>query len=57
MKHEFPIFSRTIHGKPLTYLDNAASTQNRWRSSKRWTTATATTTATSIAACITSRNN
>lgn len=27
MKHEFPIFSRTIHGKPLTYLDNAASTQ------------------------------
>ena len=27
MKHEFPLFSRTIHGKPLTYLDNAASTQ------------------------------
>lgn len=27
MKNEFPIFSRTIHGKPLTYLDNAASTQ------------------------------
>ena len=27
MKKEFPIFSRTIHGKPLTYLDNAASTQ------------------------------
>ncbi len=27
MKNEFPIFSRKIHGKPLTYLDNAASTQ------------------------------
>ncbi len=27
MKNEFPVFSRSINGKPLTYLDNAASTQ------------------------------
>ncbi|WP_298644622.1 SufS family cysteine desulfurase [uncultured Cardiobacterium sp.] len=27
MRHEFPILAQTIHGHPLTYLDNAASTQ------------------------------
>ena len=27
MWHEFPILAQTIHGQPLTYLDNAASTQ------------------------------
>ena len=27
MRHEFPILAQTIHGQPLTYLDNAASTQ------------------------------
>lgn len=26
-KSEFPIFKRTIHGKPLTYLDSAATSQ------------------------------
>jgi cysteine desulfurase/selenocysteine lyase len=27
IRQEFPILSQTIHGKPLVYLDNAASTQ------------------------------
>lgn len=27
IRKEFPILSRTIHGQPLVYLDNAASTQ------------------------------
>jgi len=27
MKHDFPIFSRLINGRPLVYLDNAATTQ------------------------------
>lgn len=27
MKKEFPIFDQPVNGKPLTYLDNAASTQ------------------------------
>lgn len=27
IKRDFPIFTRTVHGKPLVYLDNAATTQ------------------------------
>ena len=27
MKNEFPVFDQPVNGKPLTYLDNAASTQ------------------------------
>jgi cysteine desulfurase / selenocysteine lyase len=27
LRAEFPILSRTVHGKPLVYLDNAATTQ------------------------------
>ncbi len=27
IKRDFPIFARTVHGKPLIYLDNAATTQ------------------------------
>ncbi len=27
IRHEFPILARTVHGKPLAYLDNGASTQ------------------------------
>jgi cysteine desulfurase/selenocysteine lyase len=27
IRREFPILSRTVHGKPLTYLDSAASSQ------------------------------
>lgn len=27
IKRDFPIFERTVHGKPLIYLDNAATTQ------------------------------
>ncbi len=27
IKRDFPIFTRTVHGKPLIYLDNAATTQ------------------------------
>jgi cysteine desulfurase/selenocysteine lyase len=27
VRRDFPILSRTVHGKPLVYLDNAASTQ------------------------------
>ena len=27
LKKDFPILSRQVHGKPLVYLDNAATTQ------------------------------
>ncbi len=27
IKHDFPILSRTVHGKPLVYLDSAATSQ------------------------------
>ncbi len=27
IRQDFPILARTIHGKPLSYLDNAASSQ------------------------------
>jgi cysteine desulfurase/selenocysteine lyase len=27
IKRDFPIFARTVHGKPLIYLDNAATSQ------------------------------
>ena len=27
LRHDFPILSRQVHGKPLVYLDNAATTQ------------------------------
>ena len=27
IRRDFPIFERTVHGKPLVYLDNAATTQ------------------------------
>lgn len=27
VREDFPILSRTVHGKPLVYLDNAATTQ------------------------------
>ncbi len=27
LRRDFPIFGRTVHGKPLIYLDNAATTQ------------------------------
>ncbi|HKG73998.1 MAG TPA: cysteine desulfurase, partial [Aestuariivirgaceae bacterium] len=27
VRADFPILARTVHGKPLTYLDNAASAQ------------------------------
>ena len=27
VRAEFPILSRTVHGRPLVYLDNAASAQ------------------------------
>ena len=27
IRADFPIFKRKIHGKPLVYLDNAATTQ------------------------------
>src|SRR5919198_5045499 len=27
IREDFPILSRTVHGKPLVYLDNAATTQ------------------------------
>jgi len=27
IRKDFPLLSRTMHGKPLVYLDNAASTQ------------------------------
>ena len=27
VREDFPILSRSVHGKPLVYLDNAASAQ------------------------------
>ncbi len=27
IRKDFPILERTVHGKPLVYLDNAASSQ------------------------------
>ena len=27
IRREFPILDRTVHGKPLVYLDNAATSQ------------------------------
>ena len=27
LREQFPILSRQVHGKPLVYLDNAATTQ------------------------------
>ena len=27
IRNDFPILRRTVHGKPLAYLDNAATTQ------------------------------
>ena len=27
VREDFPILSREVHGKPLVYLDNAATTQ------------------------------
>jgi cysteine desulfurase/selenocysteine lyase len=30
IREEFPILSRQVHGKPLVYLDSAASTQKPW---------------------------
>ena len=29
VRESFPILSRTVYGKPLIYLDNGATTQNR----------------------------
>lgn len=30
IRKDFPVLSKTIHGKPLVYLDNAATTQKPW---------------------------
>src|SRR4029453_16932390 len=27
IRHDFPVLHQTVHGKPLVYLDNAASSQ------------------------------
>ena len=27
LRRDFPILGRTVHGRPLTYLDNAATSQ------------------------------
>jgi len=31
IRGDFPVLSKTIHGKPLVYLDNGATTQKPWR--------------------------
>lgn len=31
LRADFPILSREVYGKPLVYLDNAATTQKRFR--------------------------
>ena len=31
IRADFPILSREVHGKPLVYLDSAASARNRHR--------------------------
>ena len=30
IRPQFPILETSVHGKPLIYLDNAATTQNPW---------------------------
>ncbi|MCX8498359.1 MAG: hypothetical protein ORN25_03245, partial [Caulobacteraceae bacterium] len=30
VREEFPILERQVHGKPLVYLDSAASSQKPW---------------------------
>ena len=52
VRRDFPVLSRMVHGKPLAYLDNAASAQRpraRDRRGRRHTTSTTTPTCT--AAC------
>ena len=56
IRRDFPVLSRTVYGKPLTYLDNGASAQkpqagDRPHRARLWPR----TTPTSIAACISSR--
>lgn len=36
IRKDFPILARTVHGKPLVYLDNAATTQLPKRVIDRW---------------------
>lgn len=35
IREQFPILQRQVNGKPLVYLDNAATTQSHKRSSMR----------------------
>ena len=52
IRADFPILSRQVHGKPLVYLDNAATTQKPQAVIDAHCAATTpTTTPTSIAAC------
>ena len=36
IRAEFPILSRTVYGKPLVYLDNAATAQKPQRVLDKW---------------------
>ena len=36
LRRDFPILARKVHGKPLVYLDNAASAQKPKPCSTRW---------------------
>ena len=35
VRQDFPILHQEVHGKPLVYLDNAATTQKQRPSSRR----------------------
>ena len=49
VRHQFPILGRKVHGKPLVYFDNAATTQKPQSSSTRSGITTNPKTPTSIA--------
>jgi hypothetical protein len=51
VRRDFPILGQTIHGKPLVYLDNAATTQKPQAVIDAMVRSYARTTRTFIAAC------
>ena len=49
VREDFPILDQEVHGKPLIYFDNAATSQKPRQVIERSCTTTSTTTRTSIA--------
>lgn len=55
VRKDFPILSREVYGKPLVYLDNGASAQNRRWSSTPFRMLIPMNTRMCIVACISSQ--